>query len=276
MKGSVKQKLRELELRPSKARGQNFLLDNAVIETILQFGAAKSTENLIEIGPGLGALSAGLYAIRPQLTLIELEERFCAELAVKFPQAKVIQADVRRVNFNDLGSNLVVFGNLPYSLSTDIVFHLIEQAAYLDRAVLMLQREFVERMCASPGGRDYGTLSIGCQLWAELRAGPVISGDSFHPPAKVESMLVELHFSAVPRAPIDDLKFFRRVVKASFLQRRRKLINSLKGASLAPDQILNRALLECSIDAGRRAETLSISEFAALASSLAKLLAQDC
>lgn len=274
MRNNTRAKLNQLELRPSKQRGQNFLQDLAVVHSILQFGAPKAEDQLVEIGPGLGALTAELVKIKPDLTLIEVEARFAEELARRFPQAKVICADVREVDFASLGDNLVIFGNLPYSLSTDIVFHLIDSAAVISRAVLMLQKEFVERMAADPGGRDYGTLSIGCQLWAQMQMGPEVSGDKFFPPAKVKSRVLEMKFLKNPRVPLPDAAFFRKVVKASFLQRRRKLINSLKGSGLAEQELLDRALLEAGIDPGRRAETLSIEEFAKLARAVKCLIGQ--
>jgi len=259
-----RQKLRELSLRPSKGRGQNFITDPSLIQRIVDFAGDLQSKALVEIGPGLGALTKQLYRISPSLKVIEIEPQFCSELKRNFPDLTIVNQDVRQVQFSSLGSDLFVFGNLPYSFSTEIVFHLISQREFIASAVLMLQREFVERMCAAPGGRNFGTLSIGVQLWCELEAGPVVPGDAFYPPAKVESQVVKLNFLKAPRFPISDHDFFRKVVKASFLQRRRKLQNSLKNSGLCDPAQVEAALRSAAIDGGRRAETLSIEEFVRL------------
>jgi len=263
----VKDQLYSLNVRPSKRKGQNFVINEQVLAQIVDFGNPQESDCVVEIGPGLGALTKKLAHL-PQLTLIEIEPNLCAALRENFPLAKVIQADVREVDFSSLGSDLLVFGNLPYAFSTEIIFHLIEQRCSVKRAVLMLQREFVERMAAPPGGRTYGTISVGAQLWADMRKGPVISGNSFHPRTAVESRLVELTLLKQPRFPVSDPLWFRRVVQFSFSQRRKKLVNSLKASGIFVHLDLKEILSGMGIDPGRRAETLSIEEFARLASAL--------
>ena len=120
----AKDSLRQLRVRPSRERGQNFLIDPAVISTIVDFGNPLAGQALVEIGPGLGALTEQLHRIGP-LTVIEIEDRFCQDLRVRFPDITVVSQDVRSVAFSGLGKDLVIFGNLPYSFSTDIVFHLV-------------------------------------------------------------------------------------------------------------------------------------------------------
>jgi 16S rRNA (adenine1518-N6/adenine1519-N6)-dimethyltransferase len=259
--------LSEFGVRPSKSRGQSFLIDAAAIEEIVSFGRPGHDDGLIEIGPGLGALTRELFRFG-RLTVIEIEEKFCADLQKRFPGIVVINEDVRSVDFAELGSDLVVFGNLPYSFSTDIVFHLVEYAAVIKRAVLMLQREFAERLAAAPGGRDYGVLSISAQLWAEIDLGPIITGQAFHPPPRVDSQLVNLRFSKQPRAAVGDLFWFKRVVAAAFFQRRRKIANSMRAAGAFEGKHIDLAFERAGIDPGRRAETLSIAEYAALSNAL--------
>ncbi|MBX7139011.1 MAG: 16S rRNA (adenine(1518)-N(6)/adenine(1519)-N(6))-dimethyltransferase RsmA [Oligoflexia bacterium] len=260
--------LRSAALRPSRGRGQNFIVDPTVINRIIEFGRPAASQNIVEIGPGLGALTKRLSEYVPTLTAIEVEAALCEQLSRELPSARFINRDVREVAFNELGDDLVVFGNLPYSLSTDILFHLIENGRYLSRAVLMLQREFAERVAAPPGGRDYGVLSISAQLWCDARLGAVIDGGAFHPRTKVESRLLELVFLKQPRFAVEDLKWFRKVVQASFLQRRRMIKNSLQHAGfLAADQI-NSALAQVGILPTQRAETVSIEQFVALSKAL--------
>lgn len=259
--------LKRVGVKPSKQFGQNFLQDEGVLREIVEFGAAQPSDLVVEIGPGLGALTKHLAAF-PNLSLLEIEQRFCVELARKFPRAKVIHADARDFDISSLGQDLLVYGNLPYAFSTDIVFQLVAHAKSIKRAVLMLQREFAERMAAKEGGRDYGVLSISAQLQAEIDLGPIVSGDCFYPTTKVDSRILRMNFHKSPRYPIEDLAWFSKVVRASFVQRRRKLLNSLKASGIFGAEKLAAALVEAGIDAGRRAETLSIPEFIDLAKAL--------
>ncbi len=268
----VKDQLRSVNVRPVKERGQNFLLDSGAIQDILRFGEIKQNESIIEIGPGLGALTKELVQIA-DVTVIELERNFCRKLAEELPQIKIINEDVRKIDFSTLGTDLVIFGNLPYSLSTDIVFHILSFRQCISRAVFMLQKEFVERMVAKPGGKDYGALSIGCQLEASLTSGPVISGDLFHPPTKVNSQVVELKFFKEDPFKLtkEDREKLRRTVKASFFRRRKKLPNSIKASCFFDSRIVDEALKNAEIDPNRRGETLSIPEFIALSKQLSTL-----
>jgi len=269
-KSGAKSALRRLDVKPSKGRGQNFLQDLSVIEAIINFGRVSSKEKLLEIGPGLGALTERLFAISPALTVIEIQDELCEELKKKFPELNIINADVREIDLSKLGENLTIFGNLPYSFSTDIVFRLVDQASSIKRAILMLQREFCERMAAPPGGRDYGVLSISVQLACDVRLGPTVPGTSFYPAAKVESRVIELNFNKAQKFEIEDRTWFNKVVRASFSQRRRQLRNSLKGANLCPLDALDQSLQELGIAGTRRAETLSIQEFINLAERLGR------
>ncbi len=265
----VKDKLGQLEVRPSKERGQNFIIAPQIIDLIVEFGQVSSSDTIVEIGPGLGALTQVLSR-NPKLTLIEIEPAFCRALRERYPLAHVIEADVRSVDFSKLGQDLVVFGNLPYSYSTDILFHLIDASSSIKRAVFMLQREFAERVAADPGSKAYGVLSVNAQLQADMRLGPIIPGNSFHPPTQVESRLIELTFLKEPKIKLDDIAWFKRVVKSSFSQRRRQLHNSLKGSHIVAADEIAPALAEAGIEGSRRAETLSLGEFGKLAAALAK------
>ncbi|WKZ56588.1 MAG: 16S rRNA (adenine(1518)-N(6)/adenine(1519)-N(6))-dimethyltransferase RsmA [Bdellovibrionota bacterium] len=268
----VKDALQRLDIRPTRTRGQNFVIQPAVIDAIISFGAPASDEDLIEIGGGLGALTERLVAIAPRsLTVIEIEPQFCAELKRRFPAISVECADAREVDYRNFKKGSVVFGNLPYSFSTEILFRLVDVAPHLSRAVLLLQREFVDRLASPPGSREYGTISVMAQLIADVRKGPIISGRSFHPPTEVESRVVELRFLAAPRVPVADRLWLRRVVKAAFHQRRKKLSNSLRSLGLGEENNLSQILSGIGIDPGRRAETLSLDEFVKMADTLRAL-----
>jgi 16S rRNA (adenine1518-N6/adenine1519-N6)-dimethyltransferase len=263
----VKSTLQALDVTPTKTRGQNFIIDPSVVDSIAQFGAPQPGEKLVEIGPGLGALTERLAPFG-NLAVIEIEEKFCAELATKYPQLEIINEDVRLVDFAEIGQDLVVFGNLPYSFSTDIIFHLIAFSGSIKRAVLMLQKEFAERVAAPPGGKSYGVLSVSCQLSCDARLGPIVPGNAFHPPTAVDSQVLELTFPKTPRYPVDDLYWVKRVVSASFVMRRKMLKNSLRASKIAAGDQIDKAFELCGLDSARRAETLSIPEFIALAAAL--------
>lgn len=266
---STKSSLRRLDVKPRKSRGQNFLLDQSVLKAIVAFGQPTDHDAIVEIGPGLGALTEYL-AHYPNLHLIELESKFCEELRRKYPRAKIINSDVRGVDFATLGKDLVVFGNLPYVYSSEILFHLINYRSVISRAVLLLQDEFAQRMAAGPGTRDFGVLSVNLQMWCGVKLGEKVPGDSFHPATKVTSRIVRVDFLDESRFPIPPHERFRKVVQAAFAQRRKKLVNSLSSSGYFNREQIENALKECAIDGGRRAETLSLQEFSALATILCR------
>ncbi len=258
----IKSQLKNLGVRPTRERGQNFLLDEGAISEIVRFGDPRPSDKLIEIGPGLGALTRELARVAP-LTVIEVEPQFCAKLKSDNPALTVIQSDVREVNFSELGESLVIFGNLPYSLSTEIIFHILSFHKNVKRAVFLLQKEFVERIGAPPGGKDYGALSVGCQLYANVRFGPVFPGNLFHPPTKVESQMVELTMKDGAPGGLSDYErnVFQMVVRAAFFNRRKKIVNSIALSKFATEAEASAALAAAGIDSSRRAETLSLPEF---------------
>lgn len=264
-----KDTLKDLNVRPSKGRGQNFLIRPEITESIVNFGSPPAGKHVVEIGPGTGAMTSYLAKLATErLTLIEIEPNFCEHLKSAYPEAEILNQDVRQADLSQIGSELYVFGNIPYVFSSEIIFHLIEHRASVKQAVLMLQKEFAERLAASPGGRDYGSISIAVQLYADVELGPIVPGDSFHPPTKVESQVMKLTFLSQPRIVIDDLKHFEWVVRAAFSQRRKKLINSLMSRGKWSKEVIMVALEQAGISPGIRAEQLAIGQFAALAEAL--------
>lgn len=265
----AKDVLHSLDVAPSKGRGQNFAIDPSVINFGIEFGAIKQGEKLVEIGPGLGALTAELVKFG-ELTVIEIENKFCERLSATYPNIKIINSDVRTVDFSSIGHELTVFGNVPYSFSTDIVFHLIENRASIKRAILLLQKEFAERLAAKPSTKAYGSLSVAVQLWANLKLGPKLPGTAFHPPAKVESQFIELEFLKAPRVAVDNFAWFEKVVRASFTKKRKMVHNSLRAAGIWTGEEIDAALLSAQLEPTRRAETFSLQEFLNLSIALAK------
>jgi 16S rRNA (adenine1518-N6/adenine1519-N6)-dimethyltransferase len=256
--------LRSLGVRPSKERGQNFLTDSSVPQAIIDQAALRPDDHIVEIGPGLGALTRTFPSQFP-LTLIEIEDAFCEYLAKNFPHAEILHEDVREVDWSTFPQPLVVFGNLPYSLSTEIIFSILASYQHMRKAIFLLQKEFVQRMGAQPGSRTYGSLSVATQLRADVRFGPIVPGNAFFPKAGVDSQVVELRFSGKLKYPLNDLYWFERLLRASFHQRRRKILNSLQSSKIFTHLDLPKILETAHIAIDTRAEMLTVEEYVRLA-----------
>ncbi len=263
----AKDTLRNLEVRPTKERGQNFLIRPDIIESIVSFAAPPPDAHLVEIGPGTGALTEQL-ATAKHLTLLEIEPKFCEYLKTKFPNAEIINTDARSFDFSKLGPELFVFGNIPYVFSTEIIFQLVRHRAVVKEAVLMTQREFAERVAAKPGGREYGSISVAVQVYADVELGPIVPGDAFHPPTAVESQLMKLKFLPSARVDLLDPEQFEIVVRAAFAQRRKKVINSLLSRGRWSKEGIVAALAASGLSPDIRAEQITLDQFAALARAL--------
>lgn len=259
----AKDTLRDLNVRPTKERGQNFLIRPEIPQAIVEFGNVPPDAQVVEIGPGTGALTEYLAGFK-NLTLIEIEPNFCEHLATKFPHAKIINADVRTVDLSTIGSELYVFGNIPYVFSSEIVFHLIKCRTQVKQAVMMVQKEFAERIGASTCTRAYGSITVSAQLFADVELGLIVPGDAFHPPTEVQSRVMKLTFRETPRADVSDYDFFQVVVRAAFSQRRKKLPNSLMSQGRWTKERVLEALAKAGVSPDVRAETLSVETFAAL------------
>ena len=251
--------------QPRKRFGQHFLHDPSVIERILQVVAPIPGERLVEIGPGEGALTLPLLARGARLTAIELDRDLAARLAAR-PEAgdtlDVVQGDALKIELAELaapGERLRLVGNLPYNISTPLLFRFIEQLSVIRDMHFMLQREVVERMAAGPGSKTYGRLSV--MLAVACRVEPLfdIGPGAFRPPPKVWSSVVRLEPWAEPPFPVPDPRRFAEVVRRAFGQRRKTLRNALSGL------VDEDAIRAAGCDPGARAETLPPEAFARLA-----------
>ena len=273
----IQAKLAELGVQPKKAFGQNFLFDPNGISKVLEFADVSGEDAVIEIGPGLGALSRSLAERSRRYIAIEIEERFAENLKHELrdiAHAKVLHADARDVDVKSLGTpadRWTLVSNVPYSVSSEFIVWMIDQWRLFCRAALLFQREFAERVAAVPGGKEYGSLSVQSQLVADVRLGPRLGGGLFYPSASVESRLVSLRFLSEPRVTIDCWETYRATVRAAFGKRRKTLENALLAAELASDRAAAERLFQlANIESGRRGETLSAVEFAALANAIAR------
>jgi 16S rRNA (adenine1518-N6/adenine1519-N6)-dimethyltransferase len=241
--------------QPRKRFGQHFLVDTGVLHAIVAAIAPKPGQRLIEIGPGLGALTQPLLERCGKLTVIELDRDLAARLR-KNTALEVIEADVLKVDVATLGDRLRLVGNLPYNISTPILFHLLPHAARVEDQHFMLQAEVVERMAAGPGGKDYGRLSVMLQWRYHIESVLDVPPHAFEPPPRVNSAVVRMIPWPQP-APVDPARL-EALVAAAFSQRRKLLRHSL-------GRWLDAQGFSGEFDLQRRAEEVPVAEFVALA-----------
>jgi len=265
-------------LKPRKRLGQHFLEDRAAIEAIISHAHFKATDVVVEIGPGLGALTIPMLPYIHHLVAIEkdpllvkiLWQKFTAEQRrkVTLVSEDVLKLDFRQIN-DTFRQKLRVLGNLPYNISAPLLEHLIENRLYIRNAILMFQYEVARRLTASPNTKEYGALSVAFQYYARISPILKITRTSFYPKPKVDSMILELDFDKPHPCRAQNDEWFLRVVKAAFSFRRKTIRNSLERA-LAPAarDMIACALEKSSIDPKRRAETLTIDEYIRLSTFL--------
>lgn len=264
----AREALARLGIRPRRRWGQNFLIDPVIADRIVA-AAGVSGRTVLEIGPGLGALSDRLAEQARGLVLVEIDPAMAARLRERFAtrsHVRVVEGDAVKIDFGSYlptGERAVVVANLPYSVASQILLRLFEERKRFSEAVLMLQREVAVRLTATPGSRDYGILSIWTALYAEPRLLFHVPARAFHPRPKVESSVLRLGIREDPRVVLRDEQGFRRIVRASFGQRRKTLRNALSGLAMG------NAFERAGIDSRRRGETLSLEEFARLANAAA-------
>lgn len=256
--------------RPKKRFGQHFLHDRNVIGRILAALAPRPGDHIVEIGPGKGALTRELATQLPHFDAVELDRDLLAHLPTVIPAGKLTLhgADALKFDFCQLmqqGRKLRLVGNLPYNISTPLLFHLLDQSGCIEDMLFMLQKEVVDRLSAAPGGKDYGRLSVMIQYRCRVEKLFDVAPGAFTPPPKVDSAVVRLTPYEKPPVEVRDPQHFARVVRAAFSQRRKVLRNTLKGLVSA------ETMLQVGIDPGRRAETLTLAEFAALSSDISAL-----
>ncbi len=253
-----------MEHRARKRFGQNFLHDRGIIDRIVRAIGPKPGDRLVEIGPGLGALTLPLLQGAGRLEVVELDRDLIPKLhetAAGHGELTVHSADALKFDFCALAGDgkLRVAGNLPYNISTPLIFHLLDQARCIRDMHFMLQKEVVDRLAAPPDCKDYGRLSVMVQYRCKVERLFTVPPGAFTPAPKVDSAIVRLLPYDTPPVAVRDVALLEKVVAQAFGQRRKTLRNTLKG-------LVDPAAMEaCGIDPSRRAETLTLAEFAALA-----------
>ena len=252
-------------IRARKRFGQHFLHDPGVLARIVAAVAPQPGEHIVEIGPGPGALTAQLLAAVPDIDAVEIDRDLAAALRERWPHSlRLHEGDALRFDFTQLaaarGGPLRLVGNLPYNISTPLLFHFLEHRAAVRDLTVMLQKEVVERMAAAPGSGDYGRLTVMLAPWFDIEHVFDVGPGAFHPPPRVWSAVAHLTVLAQPRFALPDA--WAEVVARAFSQRRKTLRNSLRG-------LVDAAGWEASgIDAGQRPEQLHPEQFATLAAQV--------
>ncbi len=252
-----------MNLKPLKRFGQNFLTDPNILNKIVTEIFPKSEENIIEIGPGKGALTGKLLEKVKSISAIEIDKRVREELSEKFPQLKLISGDFLELDLKNLYSlknkKLRVVGNIPYNITSPILFKLIENNNLVNDSVLMVQYEVSKRIKGTKGTKDYGILSVLLNFFADVKFCFKVSPSSFYPKPNVDSAVIHLFFKEIEIT--DEMKsYLIKVVKASFGNRRKTLKNSLSNSIFMDIDFGNSG-----VDLTKRAEQLDIEDFLKLA-----------
>jgi 16S rRNA (adenine1518-N6/adenine1519-N6)-dimethyltransferase len=266
------------KMRAKKALGQNFLVDESVLKRIVSSVAPTPDDSILEVGPGRGALTRILAESGAKFLAVEWDRDLLPLLEAEFrdnANVEIGHGDILRVDLRQLlttrspGKRWKVAANLPYNISSQVLFRFLECSELFERLVLMLQKEVGDRLTAPPNCKDYGALTVLLRLHFDIRREFIVKPGAFRPIPKVDSAVLRFTPLEKPRAEVGDEDLFRRVVKGAFSQRRKTLSNALRSAGVAAgDDELREALSRSGIDGGRRGETLSLDEFALLSREL--------
>lgn len=271
--------LKEADFRPRKRLGQNFLIHEAVLDSIMRLVEPAPEDEILEIGPGLGSLTRRLVERARHVWAVEVDPKLVAKLRGgtlgSNPALELIEGDILELPLESIlpERKIKLVANLPYSISTPVLFRLFEMSGRFSFFVLMVQREVAERMASAPGSKAYGALSVWCQTYGRITAKVPVAPEAFFPRPKVRSMVLKIELYPQPLVAADELPIFRGLVRAAFGQRRKTLENNLTAWLERPRDEVDRLLRQQGIEPRRRGETLSLDEFIRLGRSVRLLKA---
>ena len=267
-------------VRPSKSLGQNFIRDMSVIERIVDGAGIEPDDMVIEIGPGLGVLTSALASRAAFVTAVEIDGRLIPvleETLKDYGNVRVINRDILKTDIGQLveesrseglfSGKVHIVGNLPYYITTPIIMKLLEDNVPADSITVMMQKEVADRIRSAPGSRTYGAISAAVQYYCRVSKITDVPKEAFVPRPKVESTVLRLEPLKDEKPQVKDENMYLRCVKAGFAQRRKTLLNSLSSAGGIDKETVKMKLEAAGIDPGRRAETLTVEEFARMADS---------
>lgn len=266
--------LHRFKLRADKKLGQNFLIDETVVRRIVEAAELTPEDTVLEVGPGIGTLTQGLAESGADVVAVELDKRLLPVLDVTlegYDNVRIVNGDILQVDIMEQVQkpDFKCCANLPYYITTPIIFAILEKRLPMERLVVMVQKEVAERMAAKPGSKDYGALSVAIQYFTEPEIAFIVPPSSFIPAPSVDSAVIVCKRRSTPPVEVCDENLFFRVVKAAFSLRRKMLSNSLKNMGIKGEQV-NKWLELAGVDGKRRAETLSLEDFAALTNTFAQ------
>ena len=263
----------------SKSLGQNFLIDDNVIDRILEGARLSETDRIIEVGPGIGTLTREMGKVAENVVAIEIDKTLIPilkETLADLDNVEVVNEDILKVDVQGLineklnGGPVKLVANLPYYITTPIVMKFLEEDIPVTDIVVMVQKEVADRMNAKPSTKDYGALSVAVQYYCDTEIVAKAPRHMFVPQPNVDSIVIGLHVRDEKKYVVDNEEIFFKTVKASFGQRRKTLLNSLGGLGFLSKDQIREALQAANIDEKRRGETLSIDEFANLSNEIHK------
>jgi len=264
-----------------KSLGQNFLIDTNILHKIVVAAELNKEKAVIEIGPGIGALTEQLARAAGKVMAVEIDQRLLPilqETLAPYPNVEVVHGDVLALDLHQLiqerlagFKEISVVANLPYYVTTAILMKLLEERLPLQHIVVMIQKEVADRIAAKPGTKDYGSLSVAAQFYAEAEVEMVVPASVFVPRPNVDSAVIRLSLRERPAVEVADEELFSRVVRTCFAQRRKTLLNNLMAGLFGKDkkEQVVQLLASIGIDPGRRGETLTIEEFGKLTNAIA-------
>ncbi|MEN6623189.1 MAG: 16S rRNA (adenine(1518)-N(6)/adenine(1519)-N(6))-dimethyltransferase RsmA [Smithella sp.] len=269
--------IKQYNIKPRKKLSQSFLIDQNILKKIANAAQITKDDIVVEIGSGIGVLTELLAHDAGKLIAVELDQNLVAILKEKFanyPNVEIYSGDILKFDYalisNKYNRKLKVVGNVPYNISSPVVFQLLAFRKVINNFILMLQKEVVERLIALPDNKNYGVPSVLLQMFASVEKVFDVPASCFYPQPKVESAVIKGIFLNKPLIELDET-FFTKLVKAAFAQRRKTLINNLKNAKFLQEfstEILMEALSNAGIEGRRRGETLSVKEFGHLSNNL--------
>jgi 16S rRNA (adenine1518-N6/adenine1519-N6)-dimethyltransferase len=291
---SIKKTLDEHGIFPYKGRGQHFLVQGGIVRKIVDVAALEDGDTVVEIGPGTGVLTQALMEQpkRVMVIAIESDKKLAQLITDKFGNAiskgelakgglakgglDIVFANALKFDFHALGEKVgkkfTVVANLPYNISTEMIFKLLDAGQHIDKFVLMLQKEVAERLTANPGTKKYGALTVMASLLSKISLQFVVGRGNFYPAPNVDSAVVLFEIRPTPLCNVVDLKVFKGIVRASFNNRRKTLRNALKSIpEIVPTDAVEVVGEAAGIDLNRRGETLSVEEFGLLSDAISNL-----
>lgn len=281
--GQLKEITKRYGFHFTKSLGQNFLIDRNILDKIVDTAEIGKEDIVIEVGTGIGTLTKELAKRAKKVYAVEIDKNLIPivkETTVEYENVVLIHQDFLEVSLEDMiiekNEKIKVIANIPYYITTPIIMKCLETNIFVDTMLLMIQREVADRLSAKPSTKEYGSLSVAVQYYADVEFVSRVSKSSFYPQPKVDSGIIKLKKRETFPVKLTDTKLFFQVVRGAFAKRRKTVINSMTGFCLEfTKDVLQNAFCQTGIDEKRRGETLNIDEFALLSNTLTKIISEQ-